>query len=95
MALSITTQHLIDVSDLGLIRFECGTCNGAFTVQIATMAGPIDRCLNCGQAWLPAGDQSPEAQSMTRLLMGLKQAILAATAQSVPYRLKFEIGPRG
>lgn len=79
---------LLDITELKMIRFECGACRTAIAVPTALWTQPLVQCPNCGVAWSTSNQQA--YQLVQRLSVALR-GILAVAEKEDTYKIQFEL----
>ncbi len=89
--MTIHDRYLVDVRDLRLMRFECKAkgCGVAVSYETAKLTKVPTQCPGCGVQWHVG--QSEPYEMLSRLALGLRNAIAIADEDTTGYRLRFEV----
>ena len=87
-AVTVEDRHIIDLSDIKAVRFECSACAAAVTLLLDSWRDPNPRqCPGCGVPW----GTSPQAfETSNRLRLGI-QGMKALMTSEGAYRLRLEL----
>lgn len=91
--MTVERRLVVGLEDIKAITFECIKCKSRLTLLPETTDWP-DRCIQCGQEWIPLKATSPSSKPsspVTFMLGGLQRlrALMQDTTAGV--RVLFEI----
>jgi len=81
------TKHMIELSDILGVEFECKNCKGKIVLPLDTTRGFTD-CPLCGEVWLSNG--SLEENSIRKLL-GIFKGAQCGAMKSKTFSLRIQI----